>query len=110
MWSHHEISDLDARRAKSGKTYLEFLREETLSAGLYSLRAGEEDLQKPHTEDEVYYVVEGKARFRCDGEDCDVGTGSTLFVKAGVDHRFHAIVEDLKVLVLFAPPEGVGSS
>jgi len=110
MWSHHQIADLDARRAKSGKTYLEFLREETLSAGLYSLQAGEEDPQQPHGEDEVYYVIEGKARFRCDGEDCDVGKGSTLFVKAGVEHRFHAITEDLTVLVLFAPPEGAGAS
>ena len=42
----------------------EFLRVPSLSVGLYHLKAGETDGQKPHTEDEVYYVISGRASFR----------------------------------------------
>ena len=104
------IDDLNSRRSGQRKSYLEFLRERTLSAGLYVLRAGERDRQQPHDEDEVYYIVRGRARFRSDGEDCAVSGGSILFVPAGAPHDFHAIEDELHALVFFAPPEGTGKS
>ena len=88
--------------------YLEFLRVSSLSVGLYSLPAGAEDPQEPHTEDEVYHVVGGRARIRVGAEDRAVEAGTVVFVEAGVEHRFYAIEEDLRVLVFFAPAEGTG--
>jgi quercetin dioxygenase-like cupin family protein len=38
-------------------------------------------------------------------ETCTVGRGSVVFVPAGVPHRFHHITEELRVLVVFSPPE-----
>jgi mannose-6-phosphate isomerase-like protein (cupin superfamily) len=38
-------------------------------------------------------------------EDVAVSAGSLVYVAARVPHRFHAIDEDLTVLVLFAPAE-----
>ncbi len=102
------ISELNSRRSESRKSYLEFLRAQTLSTGLYVLRAGEQDPQQPHAEDEVYYVIRGRARFRAAGEDCAVESGSVLFVPAGVEHAFHEIEDELHALVFFAPPEGTG--
>ena len=99
------VGELDRQRAASGKLYGEFLRVAALSAGLYVLPAGATDLQRPHHEDEMYYVVRGKARFRAADEDQEISTGSVLFVAAGVEHRFHAITEELAVLVFFAPAE-----
>ena len=84
----------------------EFLRVPSLSVGLYHLKAGETDGQKPHTEDEVYYVISGRASFRAGDEQRPVGTGTLLFVERLVDHRFFDIREDLTILVLFAPAEG----
>ena len=55
----HRIEQLAAQRAAAQKPYLEFLRSSALSVGLYVLAAGEQDLQQPHTEDEVYYVISG---------------------------------------------------
>lgn len=100
-----EISRLARARRESGKLYLEFLRQESLSAGLYELPAGGADPQSPHTEDELYVVQAGKAMIRVGEEDRAVGAGSIVFVAAGVAHRFHSITEDLSVLVLFAPAE-----
>ena len=89
-----------------GERYREFLRSSSLSAGLYVLGAGATDAQRPHTEDEIYYVVRGRGRFRSGTRDGPVGPGEILFVPARQEHRFYDIEEELVLLVVFAPPEG----
>jgi mannose-6-phosphate isomerase-like protein (cupin superfamily) len=100
-----KIGEIDRERAKAGKLYREFLRVSAMSAGLYVLPAGATDPQRPHHEDEMYYVIRGRARFRAGDEDTDVSAGSVLFVAAEVEHRFYDITEELAVLVYFAPAE-----
>jgi mannose-6-phosphate isomerase-like protein (cupin superfamily) len=99
------LLEIDQRRAQSGKLYREFLRVPSMSAGLYVLPAGGTDLQRPHHEDEMYYVVRGRARFKIDNEDQEVSAGSVMFVAAEVAHHFYDIAEELAVLVFFAPAE-----
>jgi quercetin dioxygenase-like cupin family protein len=101
----YQLSDLGAQRGRTGQLYLEFLRVDTLSAGLYELPAGGIDPQQPHTEDEIYHVVAGRATIRVGDENQEVRAGSVIFVAAGVEHRFHTITEDLTILVIFAPAE-----
>lgn len=105
VWSMGRLSD---RQAESGRPYLPFLRVPALHCGVYALAAGAEDKQRPHTEDEVYYVEAGQAKILIDGTDHDVRTGDVIYVAAQADHRFHSIEEDLKLLVFFstAPVEG----
>jgi quercetin dioxygenase-like cupin family protein len=102
-----ETADLVAQQEKSGEAYLEFLRHASLSMGLYTLPAGGADPQQPHSEDEVYYVVNGRGRITVGDETRLVQPGSLIFVAAGVEHRFHDIAEALAVLVFFAPAESV---
>ena len=101
-----ELSAVAEERAKLGRRYLEFLRKPSISTGLYVLVAGQDDPQQPHTEDEVYYVVRGRATIRVADEDRPVGPGSVVYVAATVPHTFHTIEEDLEILVVFAPAEG----
>jgi mannose-6-phosphate isomerase-like protein (cupin superfamily) len=101
-----ELADLVARRDASGRPYLEFLTVPDLSVGLYVLAVGEADLQQPHTEDEIYYVVSGRGRISVGDEVRDVRPGSVVFVATDVPHRFHDITEDLTLLVMFGPAEG----
>ena len=101
-----ELDELDTARAAAGERYREFLRVADLSAGLYALEAGGTDPQSPHTEDELYYVVEGRATVRVGDEDRAVEPGSLIFVGAHVPHRFHGIEERLILLVAFGPAEG----
>ena len=96
---------LEQQRA-AGRPYLEFIRTGSLSTGLYVLPAGSVDAQDPHTEDEVYIVVAGGSLFTAGAETREVRAGDVLYVAAGVPHRFHDISEELRVLVVFAPPEG----
>jgi mannose-6-phosphate isomerase-like protein (cupin superfamily) len=107
MWTMQafELAELRARQAAGEKLYLEFLRVPALSMGLYVLPTGGTDPQKPHTEDEVYYVIAGRARFSCEGQVIPVQAGTTIYVAAGDEHRFHDIEEELTILVFFAPAE-----
>jgi mannose-6-phosphate isomerase-like protein (cupin superfamily) len=99
------IDEIDRERAKAGKLYREFLRVPAMSAGLYVLPASGTDPQRPHHEDEVYYVIRGHGRFHAGDEDTEVLAGSVLFVAAEVEHHFHDVTEELAVLVFFAPAE-----
>ncbi|MBX2999377.1 MAG: cupin domain-containing protein [Caldilineaceae bacterium] len=100
-----EYAELREKRRHSGKSYLEFLRYPSMSMGLYELPSDGVDPQQPHAEDEIYYVVRGRAQIYVDGEDRTVGPGSVIFVARGIEHRFHTIEEDLSILVVFAPAE-----
>ncbi|MGA9473071.1 MAG: cupin domain-containing protein, partial [Terriglobales bacterium] len=86
---------------------------------VYVLGAGARDPQKPHREDELYYVVRGRARMQIGAresaehspvehspvEHSEVRAGSVIFVEAEREHRFYDITEELEVLVFFAPAE-----
>ena len=101
-----ELADLAVQQAAAGRPYLEFISVPDLSVGLYVLEAGGTDRQRPHTEDEVYYVVSGRAKITVGDEVRDVGPGSIVFVATAVPHRFHDITEDLTLFVAFGPAEG----
>jgi mannose-6-phosphate isomerase-like protein (cupin superfamily) len=100
-----KLSEINQKRAQTGKLYAEFLRVPSMSAGLYVLPVGATDPQRPHHEDEMYWVVRGRGHFQAGDDDREVGTGSLLFVAAEVEHRFHDITEELEILVFFAPAE-----
>ena len=101
----YELAQLLSQRADSNKPYLEFLKVPDLSMGLYVLLTGGTDPQSPHTEDEVYYVVDGRAQILVAEENRAVEAGSIIYVAKNVAHRFHSIEEELTVLVFFAPAE-----
>ena len=100
-----KLAQLISKRKESDKLYLEFLKVPDLSMGLYVLPAGGVDPQSPHTEDEVYYVVSGKAQIQVADEDRAVQAGSIVYVAKNVEHRFHSIEDELTVIVFFAPAE-----
>jgi mannose-6-phosphate isomerase-like protein (cupin superfamily) len=100
-----QMAEIERARAQKGMPYLEFWRISAMSAGVYVLAAGSTDTQSRHQQDEMYYVVRGRARMRAGSEDQLVKQGSVVFVAAEVDHRFYDIQEELTVLVFFAPAE-----
>ena len=107
MTHFFQIDDLSRQRAERNKIYFEFLRVPAMSAGVYVLPKNHTDPQKPHREDEMYYVVRGRARMQIGCEHSEVRTGSVIFVEAELEHRFYDIQEELEVLVFFAPAEQV---
>ncbi|MEP7055788.1 MAG: cupin domain-containing protein [Actinomycetota bacterium] len=100
------MTDIDALMSAHGHhTYREFLRVPALSLGLFVAPPGHDDTQQQHQQDEVYLVLGGRAVLDIDGIRTPVGAGSIAYVPARQVHRFIEISDDLRVLVLFAPPE-----
>ena len=100
-----DLFEVDTRRRDAARTYLEFLRVPSLSTGLYVLARGAMDTQRPHDEDEVYFILAGRAQLDVDGDVRPVQTGSVVYVEKHVPHRFVEITEELRILVFFAPSE-----
>lgn len=79
----YELVHLIDQQNQSGQDYLEFLRVPSLSAGLYMLAAGAADTQEPHTEDEIYYVISGRASILHSHFFSHPGRQNTPEVKSG---------------------------
>ena len=98
------IDNESERRAGSQRSWQEFLDLPTMSLGIYHVAAGTTDREThdPHDRDELYVGVNGKGCLTADGEVFNVEASAIVFVKAGVDHHFHDVTDDLTVLVLFS--------
>lgn len=108
-WQVFHVDALTSKLSGSGPEYREFLRAPSLSCGVYHLPKGARDMQSPHDEDEVYYVLSGKARMRvvtagdsAETVEQEVRPGSILYVRATEEHSFFEIEEDMVLLVFFA--------
>lgn len=77
-----------------------------MSVHFYRLGQGEQDLQRPHEQDELYYVLSGSRTLAItdSGKESNVELkeGDLVYVPANAAHRF---VDDtpISLLVFFAP-------
>ena len=101
-WEVFNIEELKKSVSHTDVGYKEFLNVDAMHCGVYRLAAGSSDMQTPHDEDELYYVVEGKAQLSVAGEVQEVGPGSVMYVRASEEHAFFEIAEDMTLLVFFA--------
>ena len=99
---HHALAAL--ARHESDLPFVELLAPGTLSVEIY--RPAGQDLQTPHTRDEVYVVVSGVGEFVNGGKRKAFEAGELLFVPAGVEHRFENFSDDFATWVIFYGPEG----
>src|SRR5689334_22483819 len=82
-----------------GKRFATVFEHGTLSVEIYAPRG--EDLQQPHTRDEVYIVMQGSGEFINGDRRHSFQTGDFLFAPAKVEHRFINFTDDLVVWVIF---------
>lgn len=64
------------------------------------------DAQTPHARDEVYVVIAGCGHFINDGVRHAFSAGDSIFVAAGVEHRFETFSDDFATWVIFYGPQG----
>lgn len=77
----------------------------------YVTRKGEEPGEHTHpTEDEIFYVLEGRITFRCGGETFDLEQGGVVFLPCGISHGYTIPGDDpVRLLIVTAPVrEGPG--
>lgn len=95
---------LTAVDGSTDKSYGVLLEHGTLEIGFY--RPDRVDPQQPHQQDEVYFVQSGNGFFVCGDERHAFEAGESLFVPAGVPHRFEDFSEDFAAWVVFYGPPG----
>lgn len=100
-WKVFQLDELLPRVEGNEPCFLEYLRMPGLSSAVYRLPVGAKDMQAPHLEDEIYYVVSGKAQLQVGNKTKEVGPGSILYVRATEKHSFFDISEDLTLLAFF---------
>lgn len=105
-WEVFDVDKLTAAAVEADVSYQEFLNVPAMHCGIYRLAKGSTDMQTPHDEDELYYVVEGQAQLKVAGETKNVRPGSLLYIKASEEHAFFEITEDMVLLVFFAAGKG----
>lgn len=101
VWQVFDLADLTKKVEGTEPRLFEFLREPGLSGAMYRLPAGARDMQAPHLGDEIYVVLEGRARLRVGAQEHEVRPGKLLFVRATAEHSFFDIEEDLTLLAVF---------
>ncbi len=79
--------------------------------GVNAYEANEaEELVVPHSEaeyggqEELYFIVRGRARFVCDGEAVEVGEGEFLYVRPEIEREARALATPTIVLMVGGKP------
>ncbi len=103
-WLVFQLPELMAKLDAKTTRFQELLRTPSLSCSLYHIPAGSKEMQSAHEEDELYLVLEGRARLRVEDEDHCVEKGTMMYVRTACDHAFFDIEEDLTVLAFFGTP------
>ncbi len=98
------LVEAGAALARSGAKFVTLFRQGTLEIEIY--RPVGVDRQEPHKKDEVYVIINGIGTFEHGRERTPFHEGDTLFVRAGVVHRFVDFSPDFATWVFFFGPEG----
>ena len=98
------LDDIRRNIPDSGRPYHYPIRHGSMRVGVYAPRG--RDPQQPHTQDEIYIVINGSGTFVKGDERRPFRPGDVIFVEAGVVHRFEDFSEDFETWVVFYGPEG----
>ncbi len=98
------LNDIRRNIPDSGRPYHYPIRHGSMRVGVYAPRG--RDPQQPHTQDEIYIVINGSGTFVKGDERRPFRPGDVIFVEAGVVHRFEDFSDDFETWVVFYGPEG----
>jgi mannose-6-phosphate isomerase-like protein (cupin superfamily) len=98
------VVEATAALERSDAEFVTLFSQGTLEVEIY--RPVGVDKQQPHEKDELYVVIAGSGTFVHGGERTPFRAGDTLFVRAGVPHRFEDFTPDFSTWVFFWGPKG----
>ncbi len=85
-----------------GAPFVTMMAGGTMSLEVYAPKG--EDLQEPHTQDELYFIHSGTGQIMINDQRFDCAVGDAFFVVAGVAHRFENFSSDFVTWVVFYGP------
>jgi mannose-6-phosphate isomerase-like protein (cupin superfamily) len=92
-----QLNDILSELDKFGGYFIDITTTRHIQAGVLRLHPNDIDTQEPHSVDEVYFVIQGKGMIDINGQSYAIKEGTSIFVPAGEEHRFHSNPEDLLV-------------
>ena len=100
------IFDLDSMLLELNKKgnssyFLDVLHNNSFEVGVLRLNPGQKDTQGPHSENELYIVMEGKGYINILEKNHEIRKNSCIFVPSKTKHYFHGNKERLVVLYVF---------
>jgi len=95
------VSPLSGRSAGSDES--DFVLVEWTDEGGTSPDRPIAPLHVHHSDDECWYVLDGKLGFLVDGEEVEAGSGDAVFVAAGVPHAYWNAQDGLTRYLLVIP-------
>ena len=98
------VVEATAALERSDAEFVTLFSQGTLEVEIY--RPVGVDKQQPHEKDELYVVIAGTGTFVHAGQRTPFGAGDTLFVRAGIPHRFEDFTPDFSTWVFFWGPKG----
>lgn len=81
--------------------FLDFLQTNKIDAGILVLKPGQKDIQKPHSQDEIYYIIEGNGFIEIEDNTRSFHSGMCIFVPSNTPHRFFDNISRIVVLYVF---------
>ncbi len=87
-----------------GAPFVTMMAGGTMSVEVFAPKG--EDLQQPHTQDELYFIQHGTGELVINGQRFDAAAGEAFFVSAGVQHRFENFSHNFVTWVVFYGPQG----
>jgi len=87
-----------------GAPFVRLMAGGTMSVEVFAPKGA--DLQKPHSQDELYFIHSGTGRLVINGQTFEAAAGDSFFVAAGVEHRFENFSDDFVTWVVFYGPSG----
>lgn len=103
-WLVYQLPELLKKVQPGNVRFDEFLRTPSLSCSVYHIPAGSKEMESAHEEDELYFVLAGRARLRVEDDEHAVEKGTLMYVRAACDHTFFDVEEDLTALAFFGAP------
>ncbi|MEW6206038.1 MAG: cupin domain-containing protein [Pseudomonadota bacterium] len=87
-----------------GERFARGFKHGSMTVELYAPQG--KDPQKPHDQDELYFIIEGSSLLLIEDSEFECAPGDAFFVKAGQAHHFFKFSEDFKTWVVFWGPKG----
>lgn len=97
-----DIRNLIPKMDLDKSEFLDFFELEHLQAGILRLKPAEQDMQEPHSSDEVYLVLEGDGFIEIGKKSYPLKKDLFIFVPAEVRHKFYGNTKEILVLYFFS--------
>ena len=97
-----ELEKLMSKLEDGGNYFLTFVNLHSIQAGILKLRPLEEDVQEPHSSDEIYFIIRGDGFIHINGRKFKLIPNSFIYVPANVEHKFYGNTEELLVAYFLA--------